>query len=124
MAKKRAVVPSEWSMPTPERRSCADRVRMLIERRLGWSAVDIESIAAEMSVSARSLRRRLVCEGTSFRRILQEQRYARMKTVLAQGTAPLVTLADRLSYSDSSAVSRAFKSWAGVSPREYARTYR
>jgi AraC-like DNA-binding protein len=110
--------------PNPVTRNCADRVRMLIGRRLGASAVDIESIAAEMSVSARSLRRRLSCEGTSFRRILQEQRYAEMRAVLTQGTAPLMTLADRLSYSDSSALSRAFKSWAGVSPREYARAHR
>lgn len=110
--------------PGSEACSCADHVRLLIGRRLGWGAVDIESIAAEMSVSARSLRRHLSCEGTSFRRILQEQRYAEMRTVLAQGAAPLVALADRLSYSDSSALSRAFKSWTGVSPREYARTHR
>jgi AraC-like DNA-binding protein len=110
--------PTEEKMPE----SAASRVDALIARRLGRAEVSIESIAAQMSMSVRSLRRHLTDEGTSFRQILQAHRRTAMEAILSSNGARLADLAGRMSYSDSAVLSRAFKSWTGISPRAYARS--
>lgn len=96
-------------------RTCAEYTRQLIRKHLGRTPVDIDSIAAELSLTARSLRRRLKDEDTSFRNLLQDE----MQAVLSHGDASLDVLAEGLSYSDATVLSRAFKTWTGVSPRHY-----
>lgn len=101
--------------------SIEERARVLIARRLGRTKVTIEAIAAEMSMSVRSLRRHLMNAGTSYRQILQAHRRNAVEAILRTDGQRLSSLANRLSYSDSAVLSRAFKGWTGVSPREYAR---
>jgi AraC-like DNA-binding protein len=45
-----------------------------------------------------------------------------IETILTSEGARLSDLASRLSYSDSAVLSRAFKTWTGVSPRQYAKS--
>jgi AraC-like DNA-binding protein len=110
--------PAEDPMP----QSAANRVDASIARRLGHADVTIEAVAAEMNMSVRSLRRHLTDAGTSFRQILQAQRRTAIEAILSCEGARLSDLASRLSYSDSAVLSRAFKSWTGVSPRAYTRS--
>jgi len=102
--------------------SSAKRVDALVARRLGRAVVSIEAVAAEMNMSVRSLRRHLAQEGTSFRQILQGHRRVAMEAILNSNGARLSDLANRMNYSDSAVLSRAFKSWTGMSPRDYARS--
>ena len=110
--------------PTDERipDSAAKRVDALIARRLGRTEVSIEAIATEMNMSVRSLRRHLTDESTSFRQILQAHRRIAIEAILSSNGARLADLANRMSYSDSAVLSRAFKGWTGMSPRAYARS--
>jgi len=98
------------------------RARQLIASRLGRTKVTIESIAAEMNMSVRNLRRQLTHAGTSYREILQQHRRKAVEAMLDVNGERLATVANRLNYSDASALSRAFKYWTGVSPRKYAKT--
>ncbi len=100
----------------------ATRVGALIARRLGRSEVSIEAIAEELNLSVRSLRRHLAQEGTSFRQILQAHRRTASEAVLRSSGARLSDLASHLSYSDSAVLSRAFKTWTGMSPQAYAKS--
>ncbi|HVW70605.1 MAG TPA: helix-turn-helix domain-containing protein, partial [Steroidobacteraceae bacterium] len=102
--------------------TAATRVDALIARRLGRTEVTIEAVAAEMNMSVRSLRRHLTEEGTSFRQILQAHRRTAIEAILRSNGARLSDLASRLSYSDSAVLSRAFKTWTGMSPRAYAKS--
>ena len=102
----------------------AGRVDALISRRLGRAEVTVEAMAAEMNMSERSLRRHLAAERTSFRQILRAHRRAAIEHILCSDSARLSDLANRLSYSDSAVLSRAFKSWTGMSPRAYAKQRR
>lgn len=102
--------------------STAKRVDALVARRLGRAEVTIEAIAREMNMSARNLRRHLSEEGTSFRQILQAHRRVAIEAILGSNGARLSDLANRMSYSDSAVLSRAFKSWTGMSPRAYTRS--
>jgi AraC-like DNA-binding protein len=100
----------------------AVRAGNLIAKRLGRTSVAIDMVAAEMNTSVRSLRRHLTDEGTSFRQMLQEHRRAMIEAVLRSDSARLSDLANRLGYSDSAVLSRAFKAWTGVSPRAYRKS--
>ena len=110
--------------PAESERTYAARAGNLIARRLGRTSVTIDAVAAEMNMSVRSLRRHLTDEGTSFRQLLQQHRRTMIETILRSEDARLSDLANRLSYSDSAVLSRAFKTWTGVSPRQYTKTFK
>jgi AraC-like DNA-binding protein len=93
-----------------------------IARRLGRTSVTIVDVAADMNMSARTLRRHLTDEDTSFRQLLQQHRRTMIETILRSEGARLSNLASRLNYSDAAVLSRAFKTWTGISPRQYAKS--
>ncbi len=99
----------------------SERTSAHIARTLGHAALSLETTAARFGMSSRNLRRRLADEGTSFRKLLQIQRRTKIEAVLSDGRVPLTTLAAWLSYSDGSVLSRAFKSWTGLSPVHYSK---
>lgn len=93
----------------------------VIARWLGRTHVECASVAAELKLSERSLRRRLTEEGTSFRELLQDARKERARTILSKPGMSLSVAAEQLGYSDTAAFSRAFKEWTGVSPGRFPR---
>jgi len=108
--------------PGESGKTFAARAGSLIAKRLGHTPLTIGAVAAEMNMSVRSLRRHLTEEGTSFRQLLQQHRRAMIETILRCEGARLSNLARRLNYSDSAVLSRAFMTWTGVSPRQYAKS--
>lgn len=101
--------------------SFVELTRDIIGRWLGRTHVDCASVAAEMKLSERSLRRRLAEEGTSFRDLLQQARQARAQTMLGKSGISLTVAAEQLGYADTAAFSRAFKEWTGISPGRFLR---
>ena len=108
--------------PKEATKTVGARADVLIARRLGRAPASIDAIAAEMNMSVRSLRRHLSADGTSFRQLLQAHRRTAVEAILRSDGARLSDLASRVSYSDSAVLSRAFKSWTGLSPRSYAKS--
>jgi AraC-like DNA-binding protein len=90
-----------------------------IDKTLGRAQPSIELTASQFGMSPRTLRRRLRQAGTSFRRLLEQQRRLKIESVLKHGPVPLSTLASWLSYSDAAVLSRAFKTWTGISPSRF-----
>lgn len=95
--------------------------RDIISRWLGRTHIDCATVAAELKLSERSLRRRLADEGTAFRDLLQDARKERARTILSKPGISLAIAAQQLGYSDTAAFSRAFKEWTGVSPGRFSR---
>ena len=95
-----------------------------IEKALGRELPRIESTASQLGMSPRTVRRRLAQAGTSFRHLLEQQRRLKIESVLKHGPVPLSTLAGWLSYSDAAVLSRAFKTWTGVSPARFSKQTR
>lgn len=105
---------------TPEDgQTLSEVVTNCVVKRLGRASVDLDIIAKELSLSPRSLRRKLDEEGTSFREILQSQRLLKAENLLVSGQLQISELAAYLGYSDLAVFSRAFKIWTGLSPRDY-----
>jgi AraC-like DNA-binding protein len=65
------------------------------------------------------MRRRLADEGTSFRAIVDQLRYATALQFLSTSLVTCTDVALLLGYSDSSAFSRSFQRWSGRSPNQW-----
>jgi AraC-like DNA-binding protein len=91
------------------------RVRMVIGRYLGEDCTH-ERVAAELCMHARTLQRRLRCEGTSFEAIKDEVRREIALRCLQQPDIPLSQVAERLGYAQQSVLSRSCYRWFALSP--------
>ncbi|GAA4086499.1 AraC family transcriptional regulator [Nonomuraea soli] len=77
--------------------------------------------AAALHTSARSLRRRLEEEGTSYRALVTEVRRGLAEQYLGCGMTVEAT-ARRLGYSETAAFTHAFTKWSGSPPSQWARS--
>jgi AraC-like DNA-binding protein len=95
------------------------RVRGLVQRDTeGFRSV--EEVASALSLSSRTLKRKLATQGTTFSSLLEEERKLRSLRLLDAGV-PLQTIADRAGYSDVANFTRAFRRWTGATPGAYRR---
>ena len=78
-----------------------------------------EHIAAEHNMSARTLRRSLTTQGTSYMQILAQVRRKKSKEYLQDNNLSIFEIAMLLGYSEHSTFSAAFKKWYGQSPLEF-----
>lgn len=82
---------------------------------------DVEAVAKALSMSARTLKRRLAAEGTTYSEVLETERRTRAELLLTQGTLSVKEVAAQLGYADTAAFSHAFTRWNGQSPSEFQR---
>lgn len=80
---------------------------------------DIETVAAAMHLSSRTLRRRLDAEHTSFRALVDEVRERVAEDLLRTTELSVEMIAQRLGYGTTPAFTLAFKRWKGLSPRAF-----
>jgi AraC-like DNA-binding protein len=105
-----------------ERSNLVTHVRLAIQQLLPSGAVAEERVAGIVDVNSRTLHRRLSEDGETFRSLLKDVRMDLAKRHLVKDGYNVTEVAFMLGYSDSSAFSRAFKSWFGVSPSEFRST--
>ena len=94
-------------------------LRQRISNRLIGGEPTLESIAAELHISGRTMRRKLSAAGWSFRSLLDDVRRQLALDYLEDRRLALPEIALLLAYSEQSAFSRAFLRWTGVSPRRW-----
>jgi AraC-like DNA-binding protein len=94
-------------------------VRQYILRGLRSGSVSIESVAAALDLSERTLQRRLGECGVTFNELVERMRFELSQRYLRQDHLSLTEIGYLLGYSELSAFSRAFRRWAGVSPIEF-----
>lgn len=79
----------------------------------------LEQMARRLHSTARTLRRRLSAECTSYKHILMAIRKAKAIGLLESTDLSLEEVAARLGFSDVSGFYRAFKGWTGCTPNTY-----
>lgn len=95
------------------------RVESLLMSMLHTGDASVDTVAAKMGLSRRTLQRKLAAEGVTFEGVLDDLRrqlalhYLNGKKVSANETAYLV------GFSEPAAFSRAFKRWTGASPAAF-----
>jgi AraC-like DNA-binding protein len=94
-------------------------IRHYLNATWGGGPLSLEEMARMMNTSARTLKRRLQADGTTFRNLVNESRSAMAETLLSDAHLTLTEIAERLGYSDLSSFSQAFKRWYGLAPQVY-----
>ena len=90
----------------------------IVRERLARAIKTVPSmptLASDLFLSTRTLRRRLELEGTSYRELVDEIRQDRADALLAEGLS-VNQVALRLGYASSSAFVHAYKRWRGITP--------
>lgn len=83
---------------------------------LDKSGLGLDAAAETFGMAERTLRRKLVAEDTSFRRILEQVRRDTCQLYFLEGTRSLSEIATKLGYSELSAFTRAYSAWHGRPP--------
>lgn len=79
----------------------------------------MERVARELGMSSRSLRRRLVAEGTSYSSVLNEALAILAKQLLRDARHTIQDVSFAMGFANSSAFHRAFKRWTRMTPGEF-----
>jgi AraC-like DNA-binding protein len=87
--------------------------RRLLTDRLRRGDPNLNVVARELRLSSRTLRRRLMAEGTTFQRILDDLRRELALSYLEQPHLAVEEVAFLLGFSEASAFRRAFQRWTG-----------
>ena len=95
------------------------RVRMQVSQSLSQGIPTVSDIANHFGMSGRTLQRRLSDRGYSFQKLVDEARRELAERLLAETTYPLAEVAFLTGFSEQSAFNRAFKRWAGQTPRSF-----
>lgn len=91
--------------------------RLLLEKQNGFPSLQVTARLFHMT--PRTLHRRLVAEGTSYRELLEGVRHTLAVEHMKSGRLGVAEIAYRLGYTDLANFRRAFKRWAGVAPSAY-----
>jgi AraC-like DNA-binding protein len=98
------------------------QVRERLATRLSGDS-SLESVAADLRVSARTLRRRLNELGASFQAVLEDVRRARAISYLVETNQAIERVAGFLGYRDPANFRRAFRRWTGAAPADYRKQH-
>lgn len=99
-------------------RSLVDRVRLLLVGDDDQFR-SIHEVARALYMSDRTLKRKLMSEGTSYFELLDAARKERALLLLRSPDLTLEQVAERVGYSELSNFTRAFRRWTGTTPKRF-----
>jgi AraC-like DNA-binding protein len=91
-------------------------VQRVLSARIGGGDTRIATVARELTLSARSLQRRLTAEGVTYHELLDEARKEASARYMEDSALSLAEIAYLVGYSEPAPFHRAFKRWYGVTP--------
>lgn len=109
----------QTSISGVENLSLAQRIESAIDALLPTGECVLPVIARMLGRQPRMVQYDLHREGTSFGKLLQQCRQRLAQDRLARSDISITELAYNLSFADVAAFSRAFRSWTGLSPRQW-----
>ena len=95
------------------------KVRITVAKGLSEGVPTISDIASSLGMSARTLQRRLSDQGYSFQTLVDLARQELAQKLLKETDYSLAEIAFLTGFSEQSGFTRAFKRWAGQTPRSY-----
>ena len=99
--------------------SITHRIREILGGDFRQEMPSFEELTGLLNMSARTLRRRLEKEGTSYQRIKDNARRDVAISLLSRERLTVSEVAEQIGFSDPSAFHRSFKKWTGQSPGSY-----
>ncbi|MEM9740777.1 MAG: helix-turn-helix transcriptional regulator, partial [Pseudomonadota bacterium] len=95
------------------------RVRIAVSQTLSEGVPTVSDIASHLGMSARTLQRRLSHKGSSFQQLVDHARRHLAEQLLRDTNYSLSEVAFLTGFAEQSGFTRAFKRWAGQTPRSY-----
>ncbi|KKO10124.1 hypothetical protein LCGC14_0026560 [marine sediment metagenome] len=92
------------------------QVKAVLKRGMASGRPEITNVARELGVSERTLQRRVMQEGTTFRTLLNEARQELGRQLLSDASMEIEEIAYLLGYQDTNSFYRAFKEWESITP--------
>lgn len=100
--------------------SFTERVRAVLLEGLPAGLVTMEAVARKLAMSKRTLQRRMVAEGVSYQKILNDTREKLARHYLHNTQLSASQISFLLGFTEPNSFHRAFRSWTGMTP-EHAR---
>ncbi|MGP4023109.1 AraC family transcriptional regulator ligand-binding domain-containing protein [Actinomadura sp. 3N407] len=88
-----------------------DLFRLALHARFEQDSLSLETVAQQMTISARTLQRRLAERGSTWRGEVETARQEKALALLQDGRLPMTSIAGRVGYSDVRALRRAVRRW-------------
>ena len=95
------------------------RVRIAVSQTLSEGVPTVTDIASQLGMSGRTLQRRLSDKGASFQGLVDLARRELAEQLLRDTDYSLAEVAFLTGFAEQSGFTRAFKRWAGQTPRSY-----
>lgn len=99
--------------------SFGHRVRSRLLRNPDEGYPALEMVAEEMFMTGRTLRRKLLEEGTSFQVIKDDLRRDQAMALLRQTREPIQSVAQQVGFREATVFIKAFRQWTGMTPGDY-----
>lgn len=113
----------DQSLDEQRRRSITEMVKWILKRSLSGGRLDIQAVASELSMSDRTLQRRLADEHTTFQQLLTQARHEQAREYLANPKLDIKEVAFLVGYEDQNSFYRAFRLWEGDTPSHWRSAY-
>jgi len=97
----------------------ADQVQRVLPQLILSGKASAGTVARLFAMHERTLRRRLEREGANLQRLIKRTRFDLARQLLNNTDLAVTAIATALHYDDPNAFSRAFRSWASLSPRQW-----
>jgi AraC-like DNA-binding protein len=107
----------------PEKSDFATSLRLLLSGYLD-ERLTIDDCANLLGMSSRTLQRRLSENETSFNELLDQTRFDSAKQLLRDKSISVSDICYELGYANPANFTRAFRRWAGVTPRQHRQLFR
>jgi AraC-like DNA-binding protein len=112
-------VPAQHSMESTGLDDPIQILRDLLGDYLRHRPPTINAAAEMTGTSARTLQRRLMLQGLTFTRLIEEVRFEQARSLLTDPRIKITDIAFELGYSHVAHFTRAFRRIAGIPPREF-----
>jgi AraC-like DNA-binding protein len=99
--------------------SFLDALRQSIAPHLGKSELTVDFVVQLCSLSRQALQRRLKANGTTLSQEISRLKKQRAIDDLTQTDKPVADIGEALGFNSPASFTRAFKTWTGLSPRDY-----
>jgi AraC-like DNA-binding protein len=96
---------------------------LILIPRLGSDELTVDHVAQLLGLSRQMLQRRLKASGTSFAHELMQLKQQHAIEALVHTDRPVAEIGETLGFNSPASFTRAFKSWTGLSPREYRKAH-
>lgn len=94
-------------------------LKQIIRIQLKQGYPNIQSIAEILGISVRSFQRQLNHANLTYSHLIEQVRFERSVQLLSDPINKIADIAAEVGYKDASNFTRAFKRWAGVSPKTF-----